>query len=350
MSKLVVFIKRTLTYLAKKYVCRSRNLNMKAYSRVKLSKQERAEIKSVWGQDFFINGRHFCYEFYKGFGSFSSGLVPNDVYAEAEMILNPSRNSLFLQHKCALKYIIPERNRPKTIVQKINDNFLDKENQLIDRKSAVDLLSQFDEFFIKVAVDSGGGRGVLKVRKGDDIYKLFNEYKTDFICQEALVEHDTLSQYNPQCINTIRVLSLNLNGKCTVLSSFIRMGGIGSVVDNLHSSKGTGVLVGLKPDGSLYPFGVDKHYNKVYVSPVGKSFEGKKVEHFDKVLDFVKYWHLQIPYANLIGWDIILDKSGSPIVIEINLDSADIAAHQVFNGPVFGNRLDEVIKYLAKQP
>lgn len=337
-----------LTFIAKKYSYRNKNLKLKSYKRIKLSNQERSDIISVWGNDFFVNSRQMCYEFYKGFGNFSKFMVPNDVYAEAEIKFNPPRNSLFIQHKCALKYFIPKEHRPKTLIQNINDSFLDENDNIISKDEAIGILRRQDCFFIKVAVDSGGGRGVMKVSGKEDINNLLKEYKRDYICQLPIDEHETLAQYNPNCVNTIRVLSLYINNQCSILSSFIRMGGIGSVVDNLHSSKGTGVLVGLKPDGALHSYGIDKNYNRVYCSPIGEPFIGKKILNFDKVQDFVKYWHPQIPFAKLIGWDIILNKSLDPIVIEINLDSADIAAHQIFNGPIFGNRINEVLEQMNK--
>lgn len=67
--------------------------------------------------------------------------------------------------------------------------------------------------------------------------------------------------------------------------------------------------------------------------------------------EFVQYWHQKsFPFASLIGWDIIINEKGKPIVIEINLDSADIAPHQIFNGPIFGDRTDEVLEYMKNNP
>ena len=51
----------------------------------------------------------------------------------------------------------------------------------------------------------------------------------------------------------------------------------------------------------------------------------------------------------MIGWDVTIDKEGNPIVIEVNLDRALIEAHQVFNGPVFGDRLAEVKEYIENR-
>lgn len=56
---------------------------------------------------------------------FDARLMPNDIYAEAERLLNPFRYSLFAQHKCLLKLFIPAGSRPITIVQNIDGHYFD---------------------------------------------------------------------------------------------------------------------------------------------------------------------------------------------------------------------------------
>ena len=60
-------------------------------------------------------------------------------------------------------------------------------------------------------------------------------------------------------------------------------------------------------------------------------------------------FHKIIPFANQIGWDVTLDHDLNPVIIEINLDSAVIEAHQVFNGSIFGDRLSEVMEYIESR-
>lgn len=316
----------------------------------KLTLSEKEAVRRVWGKELRRSAFR-CFEFYKGFGVFNPEMVPNDIYAEAERLLNPFRYSLFAQHKCCLKYFIPQEHRPKTIIQNIDNHYLDREDNVINLSQAVAIAEQYDSFMIKIAAGSGGGRGIRKVCKGDDVAAIFADYGKDFICQELLTEHPTLSRFNPECINTIRVLSLNINGKCSILSSFVRMGGRGSIVDNLHSEQGGGCLVGIDQEGKLAAFGINKNYKKVEISPMGESFNGMVIEGYDTISTFIKDCHVKnFPFANLIGWDVILDETANPIVIEINLDSADIAAHQVFNGPVFGERRKEVVEYMRYNP
>ena len=122
------------------------------------------------------------------------------------------------------------------------------------------------------------------------------------------------------------------------------MGGSGSFVDNLAS--GGGVLVGLDDKGYLSKWGIDKTYNMVFCSPTGVVFDGTQIPNYDSIKNFAISLQRKMPFADLIGWDIAVNKDGRPIVIECNLDCGEIEAHQVFNGPVFGNRTDEVMEFV----
>lgn len=341
-------IKKCILKLWTHYINSRRNNNLKHKFNIKLTDNEYKQLKQYW-QGNLPYKRKTAYEFYKSFGVFDPRLMPNDIYANIERLLNPFRYSLFAQHKCCLKYFIPSEYRPKTIIQNIDNHFLDKDDRVISLSQAISIAEEYDSFMIKIAAGSGGGRGIRKVYKGEDLAAIFTDYGKDFICQELLTEHKTLARFNPDCINTIRVLSLNINDKFDVLSSFVRMGGKGCIVDNLHTENGGGCLVGINQNGKLASFGINKNYKKVFTSPMGESFDGLFIEGYDGIKSFIEDCHQKnFPFANLIGWDIIIDENNKPIIIEINLDSADIAAHQIFNGPIFGERTNEVLAYTNK--
>ncbi len=327
--------------------------NEKANSRVwrlpcvQLSKKEQTLFENTWkGCD------SDSYSFYKAFGcKLDFDLVPNDYYQWAEHVLNLRWATFFLQHKCNLKYIIPEKNRPKTILQKIDGHYVSEDNTEMSKDEAKKLLEGRDEFICKVAMGTGGGRGVQKIclnKQTDSSLTIEQLLKPeDLIFQEVLSQNEFLASLNPDSVNTFRLLTLNINENCTVLSSLVRMGAKGSFVDNLCS--GGGALVGISQDGKLSDFGIRKDYSKCYETPTGIPFKGMQVPDWDYIKKTVVEFHQHIPYANLIGWDITIDKNGELIVIEINLDGAEIEAHQIFNGPVFGARLDEVRKYIEKK-
>ena len=312
-----------------------------------LLKEEKALIKKVWGE---WGGNYDVFGFYKLFcGSFNPYYVPNDYYDWAEHVLNLRWSAYFLQHKCNLKYFIPKQNRASVILQKIDGHFVSEDNKEISKEEAKIILLSTPVFLAKVARGTGGGKGVRKIDwdKIKDKEALVEELlkPIDMEFEAVLQQSQFMSRFNPDSVNTMRLVTLNINGRCSVLSTFLRMGAKGSFVDNL--SGGNGILVGVAQDGSLYDFGITKKYEKQSISPGGVRFNGIKIPGFDKIKETVMSFHKSIPYANLIGWDIALDKDNNVIVIEINLDSAEIEAHQVFNGPVFGDRLDEVKDYIV---
>lgn len=314
-----------------------------------LTSEEINIIKSTWGKEF-CRGKIKCYEFYKKFcGIFDINYIPNDYYYLAETVLNKGWASSFLQHKCNLKYFIPEINRPVTLLQCIDGHLLGKDDLVINMLDAINLLKSKEEFVFKIAQGTGGGNGVKKIilktqpDKERYLQDLLSSSK-NFIVQECIKQSSFMAGFNFDSVNTIRVLSLNINDQCTVLSSFLRMGGKGSFVDNLSS--GGGVLVGINKDGILNYWGIRKNYEQVEVAPSGLVFKNTRIDYYDAIKEFVIQTHKRFCPANLIGWDITVDDNHNIIVIEVNLDSAEIEAHQIFNGPIFGGRIKEVMKYI----
>lgn len=319
--------------------------------RTPLSKEEIHLCKDFWGKSY-NKGKERCYELYKYFGIFNVKQMPNDYYSDVEKVLNRSTFSVFLQHKCNLKYFVPAQNRPTTIVQNIDNHFLDGNDSVISRSDAIRIMLEAKKFVIKIACNSGGGSGIKKIilnGKPEDIKvieNLMDEYRKDFIVQELIEQHEEMAKFNPDSVNSIRVLSLNINDNFSILSSFIRMGKKGSFIDNLSGPEGS-ILVGLKNNGELHEFGIDKKYRKLYESHTGIQFKGSKIHNFEEIKSLICKLHKEkFPFANLIGWDISIDKNNKPIVIEINLNSGEIELHQIFNGPIFGDRTNEVLDYM----
>lgn len=144
------------------------------------------------------------------------------------------------------------------------------------------------------------------------------------------------------CVNTIRILTLNLNGKFSILSAFVRMGPVGSFTDNVC---GGGMRCGIDTNGKFCEFGYLQSFEKTLTTPNGKILKGLKIENFDKIKKLVETWSYNFQQMHLIGWDIAIREDGEPVAIEVNLDSCVLPTHQLFNGPIFGERTKEVMEY-----
>ena len=82
------------------------------------------------------------------------------------------------------------------------------------------------------------------------------------------------------------------------------------------------------------------------VTDVGTPTDGFQIPCFDKVLEVVKEMHLRLPYFNLIGWDMSVDKDGKPTLIEWNR-AAELS--QVAHGPAFGDLTEEIFAYAMRR-
>ena len=315
----------------------------------KLTREEYSQIDSFWGlmkKDGLVSSSYSkCFPFYKYFqGIVDVHYVPSDFYFLASSALNAQWGREFCSHKANLRMFIPKVNRPQTILYNIFGHFYDADDNIISSQKAIDILKEHNEFVYKVAVNSGSGKGVRKFTSPDEkqIERIVNT--RDFIVQEILRQNDFFSRLNDSSVNTIRIETLNLNDICTVLSAFIRIGAKGSFVDNISGREG--MVVGVNEQGILNQYGLTKRYEKVYNSPSGLGFENLKINNYDQIKAQISSFHKEYPSANLINWDVAIDENGKIIIIEINLGNMNPLYHQIFNGPIFHERLDEVLSYM----
>ena len=290
------------------------------------------------------------FRFFKGkCGYFDARFVLGDIYNSVfELALNLKRYAVFLEHKGMLGYFISKQNRAMRLAEKIDGDWY-VDGYFSNEEGAIKKIHErgTDRIVIKEAVDSGGGHGVRFVDR--DIVDS-SAFRSFFRCDDIIVEgylreSDELSRYNSDSVNTIRVLSLNLNGRVSVLSSFLRMGGKGMQVDNVSSG---GMKIGIRPDGSLSDVAYDFSLKKMDSSPSGILFKGKSIESYKLIKEFVCTAHQNFPLARLVAWDIAIDSGNNIMVIEVNLNNGLAYSHQLFNGPLFGERTEEVMTYLKK--
>lgn len=317
-----------------------------------LTKAECETIDNLWGSLKTDLGKYKYdwHKFYKRFiGNFDEKYVPSDIYNPIiEYTLNERRFSLYLQHKSMLRTFVKKENRVEAIVDLIDGIFYDDEFNIVSYDKVENLIKKEpSSIIVKPSIGSGGGRRVECFENGLKIDLKDYIGKGDFSFQRFFEEGDDLNRFNLETVNTIRMITLNMNGKCTILSSFLRIGKSGMKVDNLSSG---GMLVGINKDGCLADYALDKDLNKIEKSPSGLYFKGVKLSSYERIANYALQNHPHIPLAKLIAWDFAVDKNNIPIVIEINLDSGEIQFHQIYNGPLFKERTEEVIEYIKLHP
>ena len=53
--------------------------------------------------------------------------------------------------------------------------------------------------------------------------------------------------------------------------------------------------------------------------------------------------------SKLCSWDLCIDNTNMPVLIEANLSYGDIQLHQMVNGPIFGNLTPVILKEILKK-
>lgn len=240
--------------------------------------------------------------------------------------------------------IFSDVKQPHTIFRNVGGILLDEDYCLISKRDAVSKIIDSIEVVCKPSQESGSGRGISfwAPQKDLEIIKAFvnNPLNRDYIVQESINQHPTLSNINPSSVNTIRVCSLLRNNGVVILSACLRMGVGANRVDNHHAG---GMSCGINHDGTLQKHAYYLNGERFESHPNGLVFEGFKIPSYEKVINIAKQYHSLIGNFKLVGWDIAVDQDGDAVLIECNMRKNGLELHQFSNGPLFGDLTDEIL-------
>ena len=152
------------------------------------------------------------------------------------------------------------------------------------------------------------GEGIEIVKK-EDVEAFVSNVKGgggNFMIEELLVNHPTMSLLNPDAVQTLRVETcLDNKGEFHLLGCFVMIGAPNAHVSNCHSG---GVMCNLDlKTGEIISDGYNPNGWSVTESPAtGIKLRGFKVPYFDKVEEFVKQLSYVLPEARYVGWDVAI--------------------------------------------
>lgn len=209
----------------------------------------------------------------------------------------------------------------------------------------IEELSTRADFIIKPAIESGRGRDVLLVsgeKKKEDIEKILTSFDSDYIFQEVLRQHADLAKLNPTSLNTCRVYTYLPVGetKHVVLGSAVRFGGKGAYRDNACTGGG---FCKIHEDGHIDDKICQYRFWGRRSLKDEKNLTDLKFPSYNDVLQTCIECHRQLPYMDLVGWDIAVSEDGTPVLIELN-QYPDCEFIQLFNGPMFGEYTECLIE------
>lgn len=318
----------------------------------KLSKEEIKQVKDYYKSRGYKRVNLDWHRFYTDNNkTFLKEYIPEDIFhAIVSTALNETKQWPALLDKNLLGVLFGEFKQPCSVAKNINGFYYIGEKQ-VAKKEIIDLCNTYKgDLVIKPSIESGRGRGVLgfSVDHGITNYKdwsideLLNQYKKDFIIQKVVSQHPTLKKLNPTSLNTLRIMTYLKDQEVHILSGVIRIGRLGEFIDNSYSG---GMVCGINEEGNLRDYGYFfREAKRQRVTDTNINLNDIVVPSYAKALDMVKKMHFKIPYFKIISWDIGIDDTNTPVLIEYNTYQQGIGIHQVTNGPLFGKFTDEILE------
>ena len=237
-------------------------------------------------------------------------------------------------------FFVPTLNKAKTLARSIFGTYRDEQFLPMDAARLCTVCREAGDVVLKLSYLSSCGDGIRFFHMDDwsdeDFCATLSEIRDDFVLQTVIHQHPTLASINPS-INTIRILTFRFRGEVHVLSAVLRMGSGDSKVDNV--AKG-GFACPVQSDGRLSKYAVSRVSKTNAVHPSGVVFADVVIPNYAHVLEKVKEAADNMPYFNLLGWDIAIGEDGEPIFIEFNVRPEQ---NQKTCGPSFGDLTEDVL-------
>ena len=248
--------------------------------------------------------------------------------------------------------LFKEFNRAHNVVKRVRQQYMDRDGVAIHRNEVMErLLTDREEYIIKKS-DTDDGKSIAKLKvKNNELYlkdrvvtleMLEQEYGSNFLIQHVIQQHETMARLHPSSVNTLRMVTLRLNGTIHYLYTFTRFGVNNDVKDNAGSG---GLVVGVKDNGDFMNYGIYKN-QKVEQHPTTKENIALlgKVPNFDLCKEKVISMHEKIIHHDFVSWDIAVEQDGTPIFIEVNFFGTSLLNQLALERPLFGNFTEEVLE------
>ena len=318
-----------------------------------LTKEQEQEIQDYWqrlvGCQVPTDWHRY---FYARTGIYSVKYIPTSLYRlELTGRLNKLPWCVPFSDKNLNDIILPNMQQPHIYLKNRNGYFY-VENKAVSLDDAVSKCSNIGEVIIKPTLSSHGN-GVKKLHvqngivdeKGTNLKDLLVKYNKDFLIQDLVKQHPDMKALNPDSINTIRIVTYRKGMDVYMLYAAIRIGRKGQQIDNESAG---GISTKINMDGSLcrYAYGAPGQ-DKIEMTDSGVKLEGYQIPSFDKAIETVKEQHLNLPFQDLVGWDICIDEEGKPVLLEWNT-TPELSQSAV--GPAFGDYTEMVVKDAMGRP
>lgn len=326
----------------------------------KLSQEQIDSVEKLYKNNY---GKKIPLTWHKSYtaytGKFDKYYFPEILYIpEFERYMNYNQSLANVLEDKNLLYVFAKASNvrmPRMYLSCQAGIYKDAENKVLDFEKACALISNIGVCFAKPSIGTDSGRGCevyclvngTDTKSGKTSDMLLKDLGKNFTIQERLVCHESIRKIYDGSVNTFRIMTYRWKNQIIVAPIIMRIGRGGSYLDNAHAG---GMFIALSDDGTLHKTAFTEFKEEFVEHPDSKlKFEGYRIPLLPNVVDAVKRMHYSLPAIGVINWDMTLDESGQPVLIEANVNGGSIWLFQMAHGcGVFGERTPEILRWLHK--
>lgn len=326
----------------------------------KLSQEQIDSVEKLYKNNY---GKKIPLTWHKSYtaytGRFDKYYFPEILYIpEFERYMNYNQSLANVLEDKNLLYIFAKASNvrmPRMYLSCQAGIYKDAENKVLDFEKACALISNIGVCFAKPSIGTDSGRGCevyclvngTDTKSGKTSDMILKDLGKNFTIQERLVCHESIRKIYEGSVNTFRIMTYRWKNQIIVAPIIMRIGRGGSYLDNAHAG---GMFIALSDDGTLHKTAFTEFKEEFVEHPDSKlKFEGYRIPLLPNVVDAVKRMHYSLPAIGVINWDMTLDESGQPVLIEANVNGGSIWLFQMAHGcGVFGERTPEILRWLHK--
>lgn len=180
---------------------------------------------------------------------------------------------------------------------------------------------------------SFGGQGVEKIALSPGIdYRVLYErlvHAGQLLVEETLRQHEQMNRLCERSINTVRIVTLLVDGKAQVLYALLRMGNGVKAVDNISSG---GLYTMVDGHGVLSDVAFCDKTGEYYKKHpfTHTSFAGFHIPYFEEACAMCCEAALVEPHVGYVGWDVAIMPEGPALVEGNHLPGYDMCQNAAF--------------------
>lgn len=285
-----------------------------------------------------LGGRHYApwLKVYSAVaGSFKEGWIPDNYYVRTVLPKLKGEYGNISELRPLASLLLDPGIMPETIYH-ANGVLFDHERRIVSPGVLCERLAENGEAVVFKPDFSRQGSGVMILERGvvdaAAVRRLGNG-----VFQRYVRQHESLSRFAPHSVATLRLTTVvRQDGTASLRSCYLRLG----VGGDTHVKSKTAVKVPINlQDGSFSMRGYTADWLETDRHPTsGVVFAGNVVPGYEACAALALRLQRRVPFVPCVGWDLTVDCTATPQLLEWNGAHNDIKFSEAAQGPCFGDQ------------